>query len=199
MTQLLFASRNPGKSSEMRALLMPLDVEIMDVAQMETSLHIDETGETYAENASLKAGIFAKQFQMWTIGDDTGLEVDALDGAPGLRSARLAGPGGSDVDRRTHLLSLLVTHPRPWTARFRCVVAFAGPEGIIGLAEGVCEGEIIPDERGEGGFGYDSIFLIEGLGRTMAEISAEEKNRVSHRARAIQALFPTLKAYLESG
>ena len=199
MTQLLLASRNPGKSREMRALLMPLDVEIIDAAQMETSLQIDETGETYAENASLKARIFAEQFQMWTIGDDTGLEVDALDGAPGLRSARLTGPSSSDVDRRTHLLSLLEPHPSPWTARFRCVVAFAGSEGVIGLAEGSCEGEIIPVERGKGGFGYDPIFLITGLGRTMAEISAEEKNRVSHRARAIRALFPTLKAHLESG
>jgi len=180
-------------------LLRPLKVEIIDVIQMETTLYIDETGETYAENASLKAGIFAKQFQVWTIGDDTGLEVDALDGAPGLRSARLAGPGGTDVDRRTHLLFLLESHPRPWIARFRCVVAFAGPEGVLGLAEGACEGEIIPDERGDGGFGYDPIFLIEGLDRTMAEISPEEKNQVSHRARAIQALFPTLKAYLDPG
>jgi XTP/dITP diphosphohydrolase len=87
---------------------------------------------------------------------------------------------------------MLGSHPRPWTARFRCVVALAGPDGGIDLAEGACEGEIIPTERGDGGFGYDPIFLVEGMDRTMAEISAEEKNRVSHRARAVQALFPTL-------
>ena len=113
-----------------------------------------------------------------------------------MHSARLAGSGSSDVDRRNHLLSLLGSHPRPWTARFRCVVALAGPEGGIDLAEGECEGEIIPDECGNGGFGYDSIFLVKGLGRTMAEIRPEEKNRASHRARAVQALLPTLKMRL---
>ena len=176
----------------MRVLLQPLGVEIIDVIELETEMRVDEVGKTYAENASLKAGVFADHFQTWTIGDDTGLEVDALEGAPGLRSARLAGPGGSDTDRRKNLLSLLGPHPRPWTARFRCVVALAGPEGGINLAEGMCEGEIIPEERGESGFGYDSIFLVRGEGRTMAEISVERKNQISHRARAIQALYPTL-------
>ena len=196
MTQLLIASRNPGKCREMRVLLQPLGVEIIDVIELETEMRVDEVGKTYAENASLKAGIFAENFQVWTIGDDTGLEVDALDGAPGLRSARLAGPGGSDADRRKTLLSLLGAHPRPWTARFRCVVALAGAEGGIDLAEGMCEGEIIPEERGDGGFGYDPIFLVRGEGQTMAEISPEEKNRVSHRALAVRTLFPTLKKRL---
>jgi len=192
MKKLLLASRNMGKCREMRVLLQPLGVEIIDVFELGNDVYVDEIGKTYAENASLKAGVFAEHFQIWAIGDDTGLEVDALDGAPGLHSARLAGPGGSDGDRRKTLLSLLGAHSRPWTARFRCVVALAGPEGGIDLAEGACEGEIIPDERGDGGFGYDPIFLIKGFGRTMAEISPEEKNRVSHRARAVQALFPTL-------
>ncbi len=180
----------------MRVLLQPLGVEIIDVIELVTEVRVDEIGKTYAENASLKAEIFAKQFHVWAIGDDTGLEVDVLEGAPGLRSARLVGPGGSDVERRNHLLSLLGSHPRPWTARFRCVVALAGPEGGIDLAEGDCEGEIIPDERGDGGFGYDSIFLVNGMGRTMAEITPDEKNRVSHRARAVQALLPILKKRL---
>ncbi len=196
MKQLLLASRNPGKCREMRVLLQPLGVEIIDVIELATEVRVDEIGKTYAENASLKAGIFAEHFHIWAIGDDTGLEVDVLEGAPGLHSARLVGPGGSDVERRNHLLSLLGSHPRPWTARFRCVVALAGPEGGIDLAEGDCEGEIIPDERGDGGFGYDSVFLVKGRGRTMAEIRPEEKNRVSHRARAVQALLPTLKKRL---
>lgn len=196
MKQLLLASRNPGKCREMRVLLQPLGVEIIDVIELATEVRVDEIGKTYAENASLKAGIFAEQFHIWAIGDDTGLEVDVLEGAPGLHSARLVGPGGSDVERRNHLLTMLGAHPRPWTARFRCVVALAGPEGIIDLAEGTCEGEIIPDERGDGGFGYDSIFLVKGMGRTMAEISPEEKNRVSHRSRAVLALLPTLKKRL---
>jgi len=127
MTQLLIASRNPGKCREMRVLLQPLGVEIIDVIQLATEVQVDEIGKTYAENASLKAGIFAEHFQTWAIGDDTGLEVDALEGAPGLHSARLVGPGGSDVDRRNHLLSLLEQHPRPWTARFRCVVVCRRP------------------------------------------------------------------------
>ena len=196
MKQLLLASRNPGKCREMRVLLQPLGVEIIDVIELATEVRVDEIGKTYAENASLKAGIFADHFHIWAIGDDTGLEVDALEGAPGLHSARLAGPGRSDAERRNHLLSLLGSHPRPWTARFRCVVALAGPEGGIDLAEGDCEGEMIPDERGDGGFGYDSIFLVKGMGRTMAEIRPEEKNRVSHRSRAVLALLPTLKKRL---
>ena len=196
MKQLLLASRNPGKCREMRVLLQPLGVEIVDVIELATEVRVDEIGKTYAENASLKAGIFADHFHIWAIGDDTGLEVDVLEGAPGLHSARLAGPGRSDAERRNHLLSLLGSHPRPWTARFRCVVALAGPEGGIDLAEGDCEGEIIPDERGDGGFGYDSIFLVKGMGRTMAEIRPEEKNRVSHRSRAVLALLPTLKKRL---
>ncbi len=196
MKQLLLASRNPGKCREMRVLLQPLGVEIIDGIELATEVRVDEIGKTYAENASLKAGIFAEHFRIWAIGDDTGLEVDVLEGAPGLHSARLVGPGGSDADRRNRLLSLLGAHPRPWTARFRCVVVLAGPEGEIDMAEGECEGEIIPDERGDGGFGYDSVFLVKGMGRTMAEISPEEKNLVSHRARAVQVLLPTLKERL---
>ena len=99
--QLLVASRNPGKCREMRVLLQPLGVEIIDVIELATEMRVEEIGKTYAENASLKAGMFAEHFQIWTIGDDTGLEVDALEGAPGLRSARLAGPGHSDADRRS--------------------------------------------------------------------------------------------------
>ena len=176
----------------MRVLLQPLGVEIIDVIELETEIRVDEIGKTYAENASLKAGVFAGHFQIWTIGDDTGLEVDALEGAPGLRSARLAGPSGSDTDRRKILLSLLRSHPRPWTARFRCVVALAGPEGGIDLAEGMCEGEIIPDERGDGGFGYDPHHSIvranrEGLAAVLTKPFKVRKLIAECRA----ALTPT--------
>ncbi|RME07041.1 MAG: non-canonical purine NTP pyrophosphatase, partial [Anaerolineae bacterium] len=125
---------------------------------------------------------------------------DALDGAPGLHSARYAPhPNATDADRRAHLLQNLVPHPRPWTARFRCVVALVEPEGTARFFEGVCEGEIIPEERGDNGFGYDPIFVVEGLGRTMAELTMEEKNRLSHRARAVLAARRALEALASQG
>ena len=133
---------------------------------------------------------------MWALADDSGLEVDVLEGAPGPRSARLGAPHLSDADRRHLLLEMLHPHPRPWRARFRSVVALASPEGKIDLAEGTCSGEIIAEERGTGGFGYDPIFLVPGTDCTMAELSMVKKNQLSHRARAIEALMPILKIRL---
>jgi XTP/dITP diphosphohydrolase len=119
--------------------------------------------------------------------------VDALGGLPGIRSKRFSEkPGATDADRRLYLLQRLRDHPRPWTARFRCTVALATPQGELYFAQGECPGEIIPDERGHNGFGYDPIFLLPDLGQTMAELSTELKNRLSHRARAIQAVKPVL-------
>jgi XTP/dITP diphosphohydrolase len=119
--------------------------------------------------------------------------VEALDGGPGLHSHRFAPqPGATDADRRRYLLDRIAGRPRPWTARFRATVAIALPSGEVRLASGACEGEIIPEERGENGFGYDPIFLIPGLGRTMAELDMEEKNRLSHRARAVLNAIPIL-------
>jgi XTP/dITP diphosphohydrolase len=123
-----------------------------------------------------------------SLADDSGLEVEALAGAPGLYSARYGSQNGeklSDQDRRVYLIQNLQGKPRPWTARFHATIAIALPNGETHLAEGYCEGEIIPEERGSGGFGYDPIFLLSELGRTMAELSMEEKNRLSHRARAV--------------
>ncbi len=132
-----------------------------------------------------------------SLSDDSGLEVDALGGAPGLYSARyLPGKAASDADRRAYLLKNLGGKPRPWIARFRAAVAIAIPRGAVRCVEGSCSGEIIPEERGTGGFGYDPIFLVEKTGHTMAELPMAEKNRVSHRARAMMQARVVLKDLL---
>jgi len=193
MTQLLLASTNPGKVREILDLLGDLPIEVVTPQQIDLELSILENGATYAENAALKAQAYAPLAGMLTLGDDSGLEVDALGGLPGIRSARFSPrPGATDADRRLYLLQRLQGHPRPWTARFRCTVALATPSGGLYFAEGECPGEIIPEERGQNGFGYDPIFLLNGLGLTMAELTTEMKNRLSHRARALHAARPML-------
>ncbi len=193
MTQLLLASSNPGKVREILDLLGDLPVEVVTPQQIGLSLDIPESGITYAENAALKAQSYARRAAMLTLGDDSGLEVDALGGLPGIRSARFSPqPGATDADRRRYLLQRLQPHPRPWMAHFHCTVALATPAGELHFTEGECPGEIIPDERGQNGFGYDPIFLLAGLGLTMAELTTEMKNSLSHRARAIQAARPIL-------
>jgi XTP/dITP diphosphohydrolase len=193
MTHLLVASTNPGKVREILDLLGDLPIEVITPQQAGLALDIEENGATYAENAALKAHTYASLAGMLALGDDSGLEVDALGGLPGIRSRRFSPrPGATDADRRVYLLQRLQIHPRPWTARFRCSVALATPAGEVHFAEGECLGEIIPEERGQNGFGYDPIFLLNGLGLTMAELTTEMKNRLSHRARAIQAARPLL-------
>jgi XTP/dITP diphosphohydrolase len=176
----------------MRSLFILPGLELISLADLRILQTVDE-GSDYAENARRKAVTFASSARMWTIADDSGLEVDALAGAPGPRSARLAGPRASDAERRRTLLALLEPFARPWTSRFRCTMALASPEGGVDLAVGMCEGEIVPQESGAGGFGYDPIFRIAGGDRTMAELTEPEKNLISHRARAVQALLPTLR------
>ena len=178
-------------------MLRALPVALLFPQDLGLTLHIAETGNSYAENAALKAKAWAEATGLLALADDSGLEVDALHGAPGIFSARYAPqPNATDADRRRYLLQQLAGHPRPWTARFRCVIALAEPQGKIHLAEGRCEGEIIPEERGTHGFGYDPIFLIPERGQTMAELPPAEKNRISHRARALQAALPTLRRLL---
>jgi len=189
---LLIATANAGKLREMRALLDSTGLALKSLADLRILQEVEE-GSDYAENARRKAATFAVRTGFWTIADDSGLEVDALGGAPGPHSARLAGPQASDGERRRTLLALLEPLARPWHARFRCTMALAGPDGSVDLGEGVCEGEIIPLERGVGGFGYDPIFLVAGGELTMAELPEPEKNRISHRARAVQSLLPILR------
>ena len=197
--KLLLGTRNRGKQDELLALLSNLRLEIFTPQQLGIDIQVEETGSTYSENAGLKAVAYAAQSELWSLSDDSGLEVELLDGAPGLRSARLGGEGNSDAERRRLLLEMLADHSRPWQARFRAAVCLAGPSGDIEFAEGQCMGEIIIEERGTGGFGYDRIFLIHELGKTMAELGMDEKNQISHRARAIMALRPALEARLGLG
>jgi XTP/dITP diphosphohydrolase len=188
---LLIATANPGKLREMRALLDLPGLRLTSLADL-VSIHEVEEGSDYAVNARRKAASFAEATGLWAVADDSGLEVDILGGAPGPHSARIAGRHANDTDRRRLLLGLLQSHPRPWTARFRCTMALASPEGTVDLTEGLCEGEIVQAEAGTGGFGYDPIFLVAGRGQTMAELAEADKNRISHRAQALQALLPTL-------
>ena len=200
MIKLLLATNNQGKLAELRSLLDGLDLELVTPADLGLNLQIKETGESYQENAILKAAGFAKASNLWSLADDTGLEVEALDGAPGLYSARYAPqPDATDRDRRLVLLHNLEEKPRPWKALFRCVVALCGPDGSTITKDGTCPGEIIPDERGEGGFGYDPVFLLEVLQVTMAELSLVDKNNLSHRSRAVWKMIPALEELSSRG
>jgi XTP/dITP diphosphohydrolase len=192
--KLLIATNNHGKVEEIVALLSDMEIESLTPAQLGLELHVTEDGRTYAENAGKKAVAFAEASGLASLADDSGLEVDALGGAPGLYSARYSPqPNASDGDRRALLIENLRGRPRPWTARFHATLAIAAPgRSTVQFAEGRCEGVIIPEERGTGGFGYDPIFYIPEAGRTMAELSMQDKNRLSHRARAVENAKPIL-------
>jgi XTP/dITP diphosphohydrolase len=191
--RLLIASSNKGKLAEIMALLKDVPLEALLPADAGIHLDVEEDGQTYAENSLKKALAYCAASGLVTLADDSGLEVDALGGLPGLHSARFSGkPGATDSDRRQFLLEKLKDHPRPWPAAFKSTVVIATPDGRTFTLDGECRGLIIPEERGNNGFGYDPIFLVEGLDRTMAELTMEEKNQLSHRARAILAARPVL-------
>jgi XTP/dITP diphosphohydrolase len=205
MKKLLIATNNTGKVKELQNLLKDTGIELITPVDINLDLEVDEDGATYAENATRKAIAFAYASGLVSLADDSGLEVDILDGAPGLYSARYgslppfspkmggAGGGRTDADRRAYLLQNLKDKPQPWTAHFHATIAIATPEKDVQVVEGNCYGEIIPTERGAGGFGYDPIFLFPELGKTMAELEMEEKNRLSHRAKAVMNAIPILK------
>ena len=185
---LVLATLNPAKGRELVALLGAVPFEIRLLADVPGARLPEETGATYAENALAKARTAAELTGALALGDDSGLEVDALDGAPGLYTARFGGPGLDDQGRRELLLERLRgVPPARRTARFRCVIALAGPARAEKVVEGVAEGVIAEAPRGSGGFGYDPVFFYPPLGRTFAELSDEEKARVSHRGLALAA------------
>lgn len=187
MQNLVVATGNPGKLHEMQAYLENLN---WNLTLKPPELEIEETGTTFQENAALKASQVAKALDQWAIADDSGLRVDALEGAPGLYSARY----GKTNDERIGRLLRELQGVSDRAAQFVCVVAIARPNGEIVLeAEGICRGEILTERRGEGGFGYDPVFYIPDYGMTFAEMDAATKHRISHRGLAFQSLLPKLK------
>jgi XTP/dITP diphosphohydrolase len=196
---LVFASRNPDKVAELRHALLGLPLVVRSSIDFAHVPEIEETGETLAENALLKVRAVQAATGELALADDTGLEVDALDGAPGVASARFAGPEQSYARNLAKLLEALRGVPEERRgARFRTVVALRFPDGREALAEGVCEGRILRERRGTGGFGYDPVFLIAEHGRTFAEMTLDEKDSISHRGRAMRAARTILEDYLFS-
>lgn len=194
MARLLLATNNPGKVKEFHSLLAGLaDLELVTPAEIGVELDVVENGKDYAENAALKARAFCEVSGLPSLADDSGLEIAALGGEPGLHSARVA---PTAAERRALVLARLAGKPQPWLAKFRSVVCLALPHGELYFAEGVCDGEISPEERGQGGFGYDPIFLVAGDTRTMAELAPEEKDRLSHRAKAMEEMKQILAMVL---
>ena len=179
--RLVIASGNTGKIAEYRDLLARAGWELIA-----HDTEVDEMGGTYAENAQLKAEAAAKQSGLPSLGDDSGIEMEALGGFPGVKSARLA---PTQEERIAQLLRRLEGIPRPWKARFVCVIAVAAPGKETQFFEGECRGEVIPETRGEAGFGYDPLFLVPGTGKTFGEMPPDEKRKYSHRAAAVRALL----------
>lgn len=196
--RLLIATHNKGKVSEYADILGGSQIAWLTLDAVGITGEVAETGDTFRENAMLKAVAYARRAGLLTLADDSGLEVDALDGAPGVHTARYGGSGLSAVERYQLLLRALDGVPMTKrTARFRCVVALCAPDGgLLGTAEGVCEGCIALIPAGESGFGYDPVFYLPERGLTTAQLPAQEKNLISHRGRAVQAIEPLLRQTL---
>lgn len=183
--KLLIATHNRGKLREYGEILDGLPFELVTLDDAGITHDVEETGATFEENARLKALTYARQSGLLALADDSGLEVDALGGEPGIYSKRYAGEGKSDAERNAYLLEKMRDVPQPnRTARFRCVIVIADADGQTWTSEGTCEGEIAFAPRGANGFGYDPIFIVSGSEKHLAEFSAEEKNKISHRGRA---------------
>lgn len=197
MPKLLIATNNAGKVAEFRQLLDGCGWELITPAHAGIDIEIEETGQTYLENATIKAVTFAKASGLTSLADDSGLEVDALDGRPGILSARYAGPDRTDAERATALLEELAdVAGKDRTARFRCVIVIAETDGTVQAVEGTVEGRIAREPRGENGFGYDPIFELSGRGMTAAELPASEKHAVSHRGAAAREARTVLENML---
>lgn len=200
---ILLATTNRGKIAELKALLSDLPLELLTMSTVLPDFPpIIEDGATFEDNALIKARTAGDAAMMVTIAEDAGLEVDALGGRPGVRSARFAKEGATDAENNAELLALLAeVEDEQRTARFRCVIVLRDPWNEAQpeiLADGRCEGVIARKARGAGGFGYDPLFVVTGEGRTMAELSDEEKNTKSHRARAVKGLRPAIEALIAS-
>ena len=193
LKKLLLATNNEAKVREYKGLLQALPLELVTLAQEGITTVVSEVGESLEENARLKATALSTESGLVALADDSGLEVDVLGGEPGCLSARYAGEGASDRERIDYLLARLKGVPgEKRSARFRCVIAVAMPEGRVEFCSGECQGFITLEPRGRGGFGYDPIFYLPELDRTMAELPLKSKNRVSHRGQAARKLPPVL-------
>jgi len=195
---LLVATHNQGKLLEYRRLLQDLPLTLTYLDEIGIVEEAPETGDTFTANAVGKAQHYATLTGLWTWADDSGLEVDALQGAPGVHSARYAGPEATDRDRYEKLLKELQSYPRPWTARFQCVVAVARPDAAGETCAGSLEGLITKVPRGANGFGYDPVFFVPELGRTLAEVEPALKNSISHRGQASTRVKEVLTKMLKS-
>ncbi len=196
--RLLIATHNRGKLIEYQELLAGLPVELVTLDDVGIHEDVEENGTTFAENAQIKALAYARQSGLMTLADDSGLEVDALGGEPGVYSKRYAGEHAGDADRITFLLYNLRDVPvEARSARFRCAIAIASPQGELWETSGTCEGDILFEPRGSNGFGYDPIFYFPKLGKTMAELPPAEKNKISHRARAAERAYKILEQTLQ--
>jgi XTP/dITP diphosphohydrolase len=195
--RLVIATRNRKKFEEMAAMLRGLDLEVRSLDDYADVPAVPETAQTFEDNARAKALAYARATGEWALADDSGLEVDALGGRPGVLSSRWGGEEGHDDLNNRTLMNALAGHPKPaWTARYRCVVALATPERVLLVADGTCEGRITDRPAGSNGFGYDPYFFVPAKGKTMAQLEPEEKNRLSHRGRALGALKGRLKKLL---
>jgi len=198
--KLVIATKSRGKVSEIRSIMgLTLkrhknDIEVLTLFDMPPLSSPAETGSTFAENAKIKGLYYADKLKALCIADDSGVSVEALQGMPGVLSARFAGIGATDEQNIELLLKRLSGHPRPWRALFVCVMVAALPGGrVVAQATGAVQGEILPTPRGSTGFGYDPVFLIASHGKTMAELSIDEKNRISHRGVAMHSLINEMK------
>lgn len=188
MQTLLLATRNQHKLDEFCAIFSDLPMKLLSLKDLQIEMEVEETGTTFVENAKLKANAYAQASGILTLADDSGLKIDALGGAPGILSARYLGRETSYDERFRKILEQLNGLPLDQrSARFRCAIALAEPSGYTRVVEGVIEGVIADAPRGKNGFGYDPIFFVPELGKTLAELTPEHKNRISHRARAARA------------
>lgn len=200
MTKLLLATGNQAKLRELKSLLHDLPYELVTPSEAGVSIKVEEVGSSFEENARLKATAFASASHLLTLADDSGLEVDALGGQPGVLSARYAGENASDSERINYLLSRL--KGVPWEKRqahFKCVIAIAAPDGQLEFCCGNCTGIITLEPRGEHNFGYDPVFYLPELGKTMAELPPEIKNRLSHRGQAARKVSRALERFKARG
>ncbi len=194
--KLLLATNNKNKVREYKSLLKGIPLELVTLTEQGITTVVDEIGQSLEENARLKATLLAAQSRLWALADDSGLEVDALGGEPGRLSARYAGENASDIDRVNYLLLRLENVPwQKRSARFRCVIAVATPGGEVELCSGECQGIISFEAKGKYGFGYDPVFYLPKLGKTMAELPLRMKNQVSHRGQAAKKVRRLLKKW----